>query len=50
MQPVHAALMAMQVQITDLQDEVYAMKKKAVHDRYMLAIVAILGLLTAVSR
>ena len=37
-------------QITDLQDEVYVMKKKAVHDRYMLAIVAILGLLTAVSR
>jgi len=35
-------------QITDLQNEVYVMKKKAVHDRYMLAIVAILGLFTAV--
>jgi len=35
-------------QITDLQNEVYVMKKKAVHDRYTLAIIAILGILTAV--
>lgn len=48
MQPVHMASMAMQAQITDLQNEIYAMKKNAVHDRYVLIVVIILGVLTAV--
>lgn len=48
MEPVHAASMSMQLQITSLQSEVYAMKKKAVRDGYVFAVIAVLGIITAV--